>query len=128
MVDNGEIGEGRYAEVVMDGSGAASQPPATGQQFPCTVAGTPDLTGDPALGSAPGTVLAPREEGHHHSVTRVKVIDLGTGLDDASAGLVSEQHWYRSGSIAIDDGEVGVAHPSSLDLDEALGLSWWISR
>lgn len=128
MVDNGEVREGRYAEVMMDGFGVVPQSSAAAEQFPCTIAGAPDLTGDPALGSASGAVLASREEGHHHAVARVKVIDLGPGLEYASAGFVSQQHRHRSRSIAIDDREVGVADPSSLDFDETFGRSWWIGR
>jgi len=128
MVDNGEVREGRYPEVVMDGFGVAPQSSAAGEEFTCTIAGAPDLTGDPALGSASGAILASREEGHHHSVARVKVIDLGPGLEYASAGLMSQQHRYRSRSIAIDDREVGVADPSSLDSDEAFGGPGWIGR
>ena len=122
-VDDGVVGEGRDAQVVVHRVSVPVQPAAAGEQLAAGVGGAAEGAREPAVGGAVRAGAAPGQERHHHPLAGGQVVDAVPDPDNPARGLVSEQHRHRARPDAVDHGEVGVAESGRLDTDENLSLA-----
>ncbi len=63
-------------------------------------------------------MAATGHEDEHHVIAHGKAVDAFADLFDDAGGFMPEHHRHRTGTGAVDDGEVGVAEARGLDLDQ----------
>jgi hypothetical protein len=104
--------------MMMDRRAVAAQPARAGQQ---RSGGVRHRSGFAQRGTSFRTreaMSATRDEYHHDVVAARQVVHAGADFLDRSGRLVPERHRDRSGAIAVDYREVGVAQPGRADPHE----------
>ena len=86
-------------------------PPPT--SVPAAFAAEPTEHGQPAVGAARVASTAAGEERHHDPVAGRDIRHAGADLFDDARRLVTEQHRQGARPVAVDDAEIGVAHPAA---------------
>lgn len=116
------LGEGRDPDMVMHRLAGDRQPAPAAEHLAAPVGGVAGLAKGRAAFGAGRAMPTGRHEHHDHPVTGFQVVDAGPGFDDLSCRLVPQHHRYRSRTVAVDDGEVGMAEARRPDPDQHLAM------
>src|SRR2546429_5175049 len=108
--------------MVMDVLVFAMEPSLARKQRTCTIRrGTRLAQRGPAFG-ARQTMSAARNKHHDDMVAHLEIIHAWSKLLHDAGGLVTKHHGGRTRSIAVDDGEIGMAQTRRADLHHHLTL------
>src|SRR5262244_3966510 len=66
----------------------------------------------PPLHAAPAAATGSREL-EHHVISGAHVVDRGADLDDLPRAFVTQNHGYRTRTIAVDYGQVRMTQPGA---------------
>src|SRR5690606_11476487 len=67
---------------------------------------------------APSAAAAAGAELKDDVIARLDVANAGADFHDLASALMAEDHRQRTRSVAVDDGEIGMAEAAAADLDE----------
>ena len=126
LIDDGVTGEPGDSQVVVDVLAVSMKPDPAGEESSGVIGDAAGLAGQLAIGLAFGALVAAGEEGHHHPLAHVEGVDTRTDLLDPAGGLVAEQHRSGAWSVPVDDRQIRMTYPGSLDADQDLTWSGWI--